>query len=73
MILAGFGIIIWGVLAAAGSRRVSTTSGSNGGFFSNGWLGMVMSPQMVMFAYGGSKSSVSPPKRKIRRIHSARH
>ncbi|XPE38203.1 hypothetical protein ACNKHS_02125 [Shigella flexneri] len=26
---------------------------SNGGFFSNGWLGMVMSLQMVMFAYGG--------------------
>ena len=25
----------------------------NGGFFSNGWLGMVMSLQMVMFAYGG--------------------
>ena len=26
---------------------------TNGGFFSNGWLGMVMSLQMVMFAYGG--------------------
>ena len=39
MILAGFGIIIWGI--------------GNGGFFSNGWLGMVMSLQMVMFAYGG--------------------
>ena len=39
MILAGFGIIIWGI--------------GNGGFVSNGWLGMVMSLQMVMFAYGG--------------------
>ncbi len=52
MIVAGFGIIIWG-LATVGNRPGIHNLWSNGGFFSNGWLGMVMSLQMVMFAYGG--------------------
>ena len=52
MIVAGFGIIIWG-LATASSPTGIHNLWSNGGFFSNGWLGMVMSLQMVMFAYGG--------------------
>lgn len=52
MILAGFGIIIWGI-GNGGQPTGIHNLWSNGGFFSNGWLGMVMSLQMVMFAYGG--------------------
>ncbi len=51
MIVAGFGIIIWGLATAATTGIHNLWS--SGGFFSNGWLGMVMSLQMVMFAYGG--------------------
>jgi proline-specific permease ProY len=52
MIAAGFGIIIWGI-GNGGQPTGIHNLWSNGGFFSNGWLGMVMSLQMVMFAYGG--------------------
>ena len=52
MIVAGFGIIIWGI-GNGGQPTGIHNLWSNGGFFSNGWLGMVMSLQMVMFAYGG--------------------
>jgi proline-specific permease ProY len=52
MIIAGFGIIIWGI-GNGGQPTGIHNLWSNGGFFSNGWLGMVMSLQMVMFAYGG--------------------
>ncbi len=52
MIVAGFGIIIWGS-ATAGTLTGIHNLWSNGGFLSNGWLGMEMSLQMVMFAYGG--------------------
>ena len=51
MIVAGFGIIIWGI-GNGGQPTGIHNLWSNGGFFSNGWLGMVMSLQMVMFAYG---------------------
>ena len=52
MIVAGFGIIIWGI-GNGGQPTGIHNLWSHGGFFSNGWLGMVMSLQMVMFAYGG--------------------
>jgi amino acid permease len=52
MIAAGFGIIIWGI-GNGGEPTGIHNLWSNGGFFSNGWIGMVMSLQMVMFAYGG--------------------
>ncbi len=43
---------IWGI-GNGGQPTGIHNLWSNGGFFSNGWLGMVMSLQMVMFAYGG--------------------
>ncbi|XPE40882.1 proline-specific permease ProY [Shigella flexneri] len=52
MIVAGFGIIIWGI-GNGGQPTGIHNLWSDGSFFSNGWLGMVMSLQMVMFAYGG--------------------
>ncbi|MFZ4834144.1 proline-specific permease ProY [Rouxiella sp. Mn2063] len=52
MILAGFGIIFWGI-GNAGQPTGIHNLWSNGGFFSNGWLGTILSLQMVMFAYGG--------------------
>lgn len=67
MILAGFGIIIWGI-GNGGQPTGIHNLWSNGGFFSNGWLGMVMSLQMVMFAYGGIEIiGITAGKRKIRR------
>ncbi|SPX11673.1 proline-specific permease [Escherichia coli] len=44
MIVAGFGIIIWGI-GNGGQPTGIHNLWSNGGFFSNGWLGMVMSLQ----------------------------
>ena len=41
MIVAGFGIIIWGI-GNGGQPTGIHNLWSNGGFFSNGWLGMVM-------------------------------
>lgn len=52
MIVAGFGIIIWG-LGNGGQPTGIDNLWSHGGFFANGWLGTVMALQMVMFAYGG--------------------
>ncbi|NDL64972.1 proline-specific permease ProY [Acerihabitans arboris] len=52
MILAGFGIIIWG-LGNGGRPTGIHNLWSNGGFFSHGVMGMILSLQMVMFAYGG--------------------
>ena len=52
MILAGLGIIIWGI--GNGGRPTGIHNlWSNGGFFSHGFMGMILSLQMVMFAYGG--------------------
>ncbi|WP_127960259.1 proline-specific permease ProY [Serratia microhaemolytica] len=52
MIIAGIGIIIWGIGNSGQATGISNLW-SHGGFFSNGWLGMLFSLQMVMFAYGG--------------------
>ncbi|KAA8996184.1 proline-specific permease ProY [Affinibrenneria salicis] len=52
MIAAGIGIIIWGI-GNGGQPTGIHNLWSNGGFFSHGIMGMVLSLQMVMFAYGG--------------------
>ncbi len=63
MIVAGFGIIIWGI-GNGGQPTGIHNLWSNGGFFSNGWLGMVMLSQMVMFAYGGIEIIGLPPVKR---------
>ncbi len=52
MIVAGIGIIVWGI-GNGGEPTGIHNLWSNGGFFSNGVIGMILSLQMVMFAYGG--------------------
>ncbi|MEQ9848830.1 proline-specific permease ProY [Pectobacterium brasiliense] len=52
MIAAGIGIIIWGI-GNGGKPTGIHNLWSNGGFFSNGVMGMILSLQLVMFAYGG--------------------
>lgn len=52
MIPAGFGIIIWGI-GNGGQPTGIHNLWSNGGFFSHGVTGMILSLQLVMFAYGG--------------------
>jgi len=52
MILAGFGIIIWGI-GNGGQPTGIHNLWTNGGFFAHGIVGMLLSLQMVMFAYGG--------------------
>ncbi|RTF72107.1 amino acid permease [Serratia marcescens] len=52
MIAAGIGIIIWGI-GNGGQPTGIHNLWSNGGFFSNGVIGMILSLQLVMFAYGG--------------------
>ncbi|MFP1725735.1 proline-specific permease ProY [Lonsdalea quercina] len=52
MIAAGIGIIIWGI-GNGGEPTGIHNLWTNGGFFSNGVMGMILSLQMVMFAYGG--------------------
>ena len=52
MILAGFGIIIWGIGNGGHPTGISNLW-SHGGFFAHGLTGMLLSLQMVMFAYGG--------------------
>ncbi|QOL16649.1 proline-specific permease ProY [Dickeya dianthicola] len=52
MIVAGVGIIVWGV-GNGGEPTGIHNLWTNGGFFSNGVMGMILSLQMVMFAYGG--------------------
>lgn len=52
MIVAGLGIIIWGI--GNGGRPTGIHNlWDHGGFFSHGFAGMILSLQMVMFAYGG--------------------
>ncbi|MEQ9861574.1 proline-specific permease ProY [Pectobacterium cacticida] len=52
MIVAGIGIIIWGI-GNGGQPTGIHNLWSHGGFFSNGVMGMILSLQLVMFAYGG--------------------
>lgn len=52
MILAGLGIIIWGIGNGGHPTGISNLW-THGGFFSNGIMGTVLSLQLVMFAYGG--------------------
>lgn len=52
MIAAGIGIIVWGI-GNGGQPTGISNLWSHGGFFSNGVMGMILSLQMVMFAYGG--------------------
>lgn len=52
MIVAGIGIIVWG-FGNQGQPTGIHNLWTNGGFFANGVIGMVLSLQMVMFAYGG--------------------
>jgi len=52
MILAGFGIIFWGIGNGGHPTGISNLW-SHGGFFSQGIMGTVLSLQLVMFAYGG--------------------
>lgn len=71
MIVAGFGIIIWGI-GNGGQPTGIHNLWSNGGF-SNGWLGMVMSLQMVMFAYGGIEIiGITAGEAEPRRVDSVR-
>lgn len=52
MIVAGIGIIVWG-FGNQGEPTGIHNLWANGGFFANGVIGMILSLQMVMFAYGG--------------------
>ncbi|MEW5291263.1 proline-specific permease ProY [Erwinia papayae] len=52
MIVAGIGIILWGI-GNGGQPTGISNLWSNGGFFAHGVIGMVLSLQIVMFAYGG--------------------
>ena len=52
MIIAGLGIIVWGI-GNGGQPTGISNLWSNGGFFPFGWMGMLLSLQVVMFAYGG--------------------
>jgi len=52
MIVAGFGIIIWGI-GNGGQATGIHNLWSHGGFFSQGIMGTILSLQLVMFAYGG--------------------
>ncbi|WP_029686387.1 proline-specific permease ProY [Tatumella saanichensis] len=52
MILAGLGMIIWGI-GNGGQPTGISNLWSHGGFFAHGITGMLLSLQMVMFAYGG--------------------
>lgn len=52
MLLAGLGIILWGIGNGGHPTGISNLW-SHGGFFAHGLTGMLLSLQMVMFAYGG--------------------
>jgi len=52
MIVAGIGIIFWGI-GNGGQPTGISNLWTNGGFFAHGVMGMVLSLQIVMFAYGG--------------------
>ncbi|TKI06317.1 proline-specific permease ProY [Martelella alba] len=72
MILAGLGIIFWGI--GNGGRPTGIHNlWSHGGFFSHGAMGMILSLQLVMFAYGGieiigiTAGEASEPEKSIPR------
>ncbi len=52
MILAGLAMIIWGIGNGGHPTGISNLW-QHGGFFAHGVVGMLLSLQMVMFAYGG--------------------
>lgn len=52
MIVAGIGITLWGIGNGGQATGISNLW-TNGGFIPNGWIGVVLSLQMVMFAFGG--------------------
>ena len=52
MIVAGIGIIFWGIGNGGQATGISNLW-TNGGFLPNGWIGVVLSLQVVMFAFGG--------------------
>jgi proline-specific permease ProY len=52
MIVVGIGIIFWGI-GNGGQPTGIHNLWTNGGFFAHGVVGMVLSLQIVMFAYGG--------------------
>ncbi|WP_409310117.1 proline-specific permease ProY [Pectobacterium sp. B1J-3] len=72
MIVAGIGIIIWGI-GNGGEPTGIHNLWTNGGFFSNGVMGMILSLQLVMFAYGGveiigiTAGEAQDPKKSIPR------
>lgn len=72
MIAAGIGIIVWGI-GNGGEPTGIHNLWTNGGFFSNGVMGMILSLQLVMFAYGGveiigiTAGEAQDPKKSIPR------
>ncbi|QTF09530.1 proline-specific permease ProY [Brenneria izadpanahii] len=72
MIVAGVGIIVWGI-GNGGEPTGIHNLWTNGGFFSNGVMGMILSLQLVMFAYGGveiigiTAGEAQDPKKSIPR------
>ncbi|PWC14994.1 proline-specific permease ProY [Brenneria roseae subsp. americana] len=72
MIIAGIGIIVWGI-GNGGEPTGIHNLWTNGGFFSNGVMGMILSLQLVMFAYGGveiigiTAGEAQDPKKSIPR------
>ena len=70
MIVAGIGIIFWGI-GNGGEPTGISNLWSNGGFFPFGWMGMLLSLQVVMFAYGGieiigiTAGEANDPKKSI--------
>ncbi|MEC5317963.1 proline-specific permease ProY [Brenneria populi subsp. brevivirga] len=72
MIVAGVGIIVWGI-GNGGQPTGIHNLWTNGGFFSNGVMGMILSLQLVMFAYGGveiigiTAGEAQDPKKSIPR------
>ncbi len=70
MIIAGIGIIFWGI-GHGGQPTGIHNLWSHGGFFSHGIVGMFLSLQLVMFAYGGieiigiTASEAQDPKKSI--------
>ncbi|WP_457913753.1 proline-specific permease ProY [Candidatus Gillettellia adelgis] len=70
MIIAGIGMIVWG-LGKNGQPTGIHNLWSNNGFFGNGVIGMILSLQLVMFSYGGieiigiTASETQNPKQSI--------
>ncbi len=66
MIVAGIGIIVWGI-GNGGQPTGIHNLWSNGGFFSNGWLGMIMGIEIIGITAGEAKD---PEKSIPRAINS---